>query len=303
MTPRISVIIPTYNPHAGRLEQTISALKTQTLNVSCWELIIVDNNSAKPVIVDTDWHSHTFIISERNQGLTYARTAGINAAQGDIIVMVDDDNILAADYLHNVEAIFNEMPTLGAIGGRSLPVFEGNPPRWLTEFYGNLALRDLGSQQIIAKWEQKYPDCAPIGAGMAVKKEALSNYIKYITQGNQVITDRSGTSLGSGGDNEMVIEVLKAGWDVGYFPQLVLHHIIPQERMQPAYLSKLLRQTNRSWVQLLQKHSISPWKKISSRSVLLRQLRAFFKYRAWRKINYIRWQGACGMFEGLASRQ
>lgn len=43
-------------------------------------------------------------------------------------------------------------------------------------------------------------------------------------------------------------------------------------------------------------------KKIPYWTVLLRKIKAFFYYQAWKdSISYIRWQGACGTFEGLAS--
>jgi hypothetical protein len=35
--------------------------------------------------------------------------------------------------------------------------------------------------------------------------------------------------------------------------------------------------------------------------VPLRKLKAYFTYKAWEnEPNYIKWKGACGMFEGLA---
>ena len=55
MTKDISVIIPTHDPHEGRLRRVLNALKRQELDVSRWELVIVDNaSSEKKMFSDID---------------------------------------------------------------------------------------------------------------------------------------------------------------------------------------------------------------------------------------------------------
>jgi glycosyltransferase involved in cell wall biosynthesis len=300
----ISVIIPTYNPNLQRLQQTLNGLKAQSLPYSSWELIIIDNNSSSHFAdnVDVSWQVASQIVREPRQGLTYARLKGFLSAKGDIIVMVDDDNILQQDYLQQVSTIFEANLKLGAAGGKSLPLFETDQPEWLKEFYGSLALRDPGDKVVISKWENKYPEFAPIGAGMAIRKEALKSYINKTTTQTTAISDRTGSSLTSGGDNDIVIEISKSGWLLGYFPQLSLQHIIPADRTKSSYLARLVNNTNKSWIQLLESHGINPWKKIPAWTTSLRKAKALITYKPWRsELNYIRWQGACGMFDGLAS--
>jgi glycosyltransferase involved in cell wall biosynthesis len=299
----LSVIIPTYNPEINRLSQTITALKKQDLDYSDWELIIIDNNSSASFMdqVDLTWHPAAQIVREPKQGLTFARLKGFREAKGAIIVLLDDDNVPAVNYLSEIRNIFNGNAKLGAIGGKSLPVFEALPPTWLRDFYANLALRDLGNQAIVEKWDHQYPRAAPIGAGMALRKAALETYIRKIQAGGEVITDRNGGSLSSGGDNDINIEILKSGWSTGYFPSLVIRLLIPKERMRPDYLARLLKDTNKSWVELLAYHGINPWNKIAGWTVALRKIKAWFSYKAWKsKTGYLRWKGACGIFEGLS---
>lgn len=301
MTNFISVIIPTYNPKKDIFQKTIDGLKIQTLPCNRWELIIIDNNSSQKVEVNLDWHPNNKIIFEPKQGLSYARLNGFSNAKGDIVIMVDDDNILNENYLKNCLNIFIENSNIGAFGGKSLPLFEIDPPLWAKEFYGNLALRDLGDTVLIESWKNKYPYCSPIGAGMVIRKNALQSYLKQNSSGINIIADRSANSLTSGGDNDIIIEILKSGWLVGYFPELSLTHIIPKERLQLPYLARLIKDTNKSWVQLLEKHQINPWKKIARWTVLLRKLRSWFKNSAWKnEINYLKWKASCGYFEGLA---
>ncbi|AYL97255.1 glycosyltransferase [Mucilaginibacter celer] len=301
---RVSVIISTYNPDEKRLAQTLDGLKNQSLAKHEWDLIIIDNNSTNNfhTQLDLSWHPFAQIITETRQGLTYARLRGFNEAVTGIIVMVDDDNVLHTDYLEQVVSIFDQHHQLAAIGGKSLPLFETEPPAWLPEFHHNLALRDPGNDVIIEGWDNKYPDAAPIGAGMGIRYKALKPYIDKIASGKSTIGDRTGSSLSSGGDNDIVLEILKSGWQVGYFPQLQLKHIIPANRMEVAYLARLAHNTNKSWVQLLHHHGINPWQQIKPAGVMPRKIKAWFSYKAWQsKAAYIKWQGACGMFEGLAA--
>jgi len=306
----ISVIIPTYNPDAANITEGLNSLKTQTLNQSNWELIVVDNNSTNGVLGDLNlsWHSSSSIIKESRQGLTYSRLCGINYAKGNIIVMVDDDNILATDYLQVVLNCFNEHPSLGAAGGKIEGKFNAFiPPDWTKQFWGMLAIRDLGDEAIISEPSlllNNYPDFAPVGAGMAVRKNLLNTYIKNITDNSTIITDRTGDSLSSGGDNEIVINVLKQGYSVTYFPELLLKHIIPESRLTADYLSRLNYESSKSWIRLLLKHNICPWNPIPRWSVGLRKLKSWLSFKAWAsQVNHIKWRGSCGVFDGLARKK
>jgi len=301
MTDVISVIISTLNPDIYRLQRALDGLKNQTMALEVWQLIIVNNNPSAPIPIDLSWHPNSLFLTEPKTGLTHARMKGFSGANGDLIVMVDDDNVLDENYLSQTLQIFKKHEQLGAIGGKSVPDFESEPPVWLKEFYGSLALRDLGNQIIISNWSGRYPEAAPIGAGMAIRKAALQTYIHKIKMQDNPIADRQGSYLGSGGDNDIVLEILKAGWQTGYFPSLSLKHIIPRERMQVAYLARLVNNTDKSWIKLLNSHQINPWPGIPGWTVPFRKIKTWFTYKAWiNKINYIKWKGACGTFDALS---
>ena len=302
MSKLISVIIPSFNPDRGRLSETLNGLRLQSLECSQWELILIDNNSTLPIEADLTWHPHARIVSENRQGLTYARLKGFEVAGGDIIIMVDDDNILDKDYLQNMSALFASNPRLGTAGGKLAPRFASQPPQWLRPFYGNLALRDLGETVLLAEWDNTYPANAAVGAGMGIRRIALIEYRADATNSHAAIADRTAGQLSSGGDNDIVLATLRAGWQTGYFPQLRLTHIIPAERTQFAYICRLVNNTSKSWIQVLNKHNINPWAKIPAWTVPLRKAKAWVTLRAWAgKENYIKWKGACGQFDGLAS--
>lgn len=297
----LSVIIPTHNPDAPRLRRTLAGLRAQSLPAAQWELIIVDNASAPALTLsalgDTA-PAGTRLVVEPQLGLTHARRRGFSVARGELIVLVDDDNVLAPDYLAQVAALFAAYPAVGAVGGRSIPEFERPPAAWWRpEFDGLIACRDLGPAPILATGRHEYPACAPIGAGMALRRTAAQSWLADPAAGT--LPDRRGAELSSGGDNDIILAVLTAGWAVGYFPGLTLIHLIPAGRVEPAYLARLNRGIAKSWMQVLRKHGVNPWPPLAAWTVPLRQLKAWFTFRAWSgPAAFIRWQGACGHFEG-----
>lgn len=305
----ISVVIPTHNPQRARLARTLAGLRAQTLDAHDWETLLVDNAS-RPAIdagtLDEFAPVNLRVVREETLGLTAARRRGFAAARGAFVVMVDDDNVLAPDYLAGVLELFAARPKLGAAGGRSVPEFEVEPPAWVREFDGLLACRDLGPREIVATqlWDEargrnEYPACSPIGAGMALRRDAVT---PWLTEADDSLPDRRGTELTSSGDNDLVLSILCDGWSVGYFPQLRLTHLIPPGRTQRDYLARLSRGIARSWMQVLAKHDVNPWPPIHRWSVRLRQLKAWLTCRAWSgPAAFVRWQGACGHFEGRAA--
>ncbi len=307
----ISVIIPTHNPDPRRLARTLKGLCAQTLATTTWDLIVVDNDSTEPLTIERlpgPIPPATRLVREEQLGLTQARRRGLQEATGEFAVLVDDDNVLAPDYLAQVEQIFAAYPTIGAIGGRSLPEFETAPaPWWQPEFDGLIACRDLGASAIIAEdrrdprtGRRQYPHCAPVGAGMALRRRAFLGWLERQTHAH--FSDRRGSELTSGGDNDISLTLLQQGWLVGYFPALSLKHLIPSGRVQRDYLARLNYGIAKSWVQVLQHHEANPWPAVPPWTVPLRQLKAWFAYRAWSgPAQFIRWRGACGHFAGLAT--
>lgn len=308
MSPLISVILCTHNPRWDYLSSVLAALRYQTLSTQAWELLIIDNASEKPLStrLDLSWHPNSAIIREERLGLTQARLCGYRSAKANLLVFVDDDNVLEPNYLAHVVQIFQEHPALGAIAGKSLPHFEIEPKPWIKHYYSVLALRDFGEKPLMTSGDfgaltaESYPYFAPCGAGMALRKPLFATYTAQVSSNPaRLMLGRSGRQLTSGEDNDIVLTLLTAGWGVGYFPQLQLDHLISAHRLQPNYLARLNYAASRSWVQVLGIHGIQPWKKISSRTVLLRQIKAALRYQPWRNRNaYIQWQGVCGTFAG-----
>ncbi len=313
MKPLLTAVICTHNPRQDYLEATLDSLRTQSplQGGKPWELIVLDNASTPPLEgrIDLSWHNLARVVREERLGLTHARLRSFREAGADILVYIDDDNVLAPNYLSEAFLVMASDVSLGAAGGKSLPVYESEPAPWFHALGIDLACRDLGEEAIYVRWEQRdeasrtYPECAPIGAGMVVRKDAYRYYVEQLTSdGVRQSLGRKGTDLSSGEDNDMVMSVLAAGYRVAYWPQLTLNHLIPARRLSREYLAKYAYSSNRTWVQVLALHGSCPWPPIPAWTAPLRKARAYFRLQAWRgPANHVRWKGACGHFEGLAS--
>ena len=239
--PLASVILCTHNPNPARMLRCLEGLKAQTLPNELWELVVVDNRSATPVEKQFDfhWHPNARVVIEQKLGLTPARLCGISESSGDILVLVDDDNVLHPDYLEKAVAIAGTKTFLGAWGGSCEAVFESPPPAWTERYWGCLAIREIAED----RWsnEPRNVGTLPIGAGMCVRRSVALHYKNIIESGKRLIQlDRTGNSLLSGGDQDLAACSTELGLGSGVLTGLRLQHIIPSGRLEAEYLCKLM---------------------------------------------------------------
>jgi glycosyltransferase involved in cell wall biosynthesis len=306
----LSVIIPTHNPDAARLRRTLAGLRAQTLTTDHWETVLVDNASAPALDLAPlagDAPGNLRLVREPELGLTAARRRGFTEASGEIFALVDDDNVLAPDYLEQVLALFAAHPRVGALGGKSVPEFAVEPPKWTREFFPLLALRDPGDTPLISTGlrppgavRNVYPASAPIGAGMALRRATITAWLDALARDpRRAALDRRGAALVSGGDNDLVLTLMAIGWEVAYFPQLALTHLIPAARLEAGYLVRLNRAMQTSWIHVLTLHEANPWPSLTRFGARLRKIKAWFTQHPWSSsAARIRYAGTCGHFDG-----
>ena len=235
----ISVIVCTHNPRKDYLRRALEALKAQSLPLEHWELLLVDNASAEPLagIWDLSWHPNARLVREGTLGLTPARLRSIREAKADLLVFVDDDNVLEPNYLAEANAIAARWPMLGAWGGQCIGEFESPPPEWTRPHWPMLAIRTLDADC----WSNQMDyNTMPNGAGMCVRQPIALKYADMVAASPaRALLDRCGTSLASGGDNDLALLTCKLGYGTALFKALRLKHLIPDLRLTEAYLVRL----------------------------------------------------------------
>jgi Glycosyl transferase family 2 len=236
----LSVVICTHNPRPGYFAKCLEALRSQPLSLNSWELVIVDNRSDTPLADRTDlaWHPGARMVREETLGLTPARLRGIRESKGDLLVFVDDDNVLDADFLETAQHIMEERPFLGSWSGQCRPAFEQAPPEWTRRYWGNLVIREFDKDV----WSNlpRLSESMPCGAGLCVRREVAEHYLDLHESGRRSFQfDRNGKSLLSGGDNDLAASACDIGLGVGLIASLKLTHLISPERLTEDYLARL----------------------------------------------------------------
>ena len=242
----ISVIICTHNPRPDYLRRVLDALDAQTLPKDEWELLLIDNAS-ETRLADTwrlSWHSRARHIREDELGLTPARLRGIRESCGDLLVYVDDDNVLAPDYLQTARTLFMEHPFLSVIGaGIVEPEFAVQPPSELVPHLDHLGLRRVSRDL----WSTNTNDntCVPWGCGLCVRRQVADSYQQLVKRFNVTESlDRRGDRLFGHGDVAFSWASVAQGRGFGVFLALHITHLISADRLTPRYLLRLAHDHN-----------------------------------------------------------
>lgn len=106
---KVSVIIPSYRP-GNYLATCLQSLHNQTFPSADYEVIIVLNgpkdgywtsiNDMLAAMPKTNWR----LLYCETAGVSHARNMGLEAARGEYIAFIDDDDFVSADYLKGLYA-------------------------------------------------------------------------------------------------------------------------------------------------------------------------------------------------------
>ncbi len=242
-----SVIICAHNPRSDYFARVLDLLRSQTLPLNKWELLIIDNASKVPLARHwhISWHPMVRHIVENEIGVAAARRRGIREAYADLIVFVDDDNVLDKTYLTQAVGIGRDWQSLGAWGSGSIQAdFEVKPPEPIIKFLPYLALRETASPQwsnVAACWQ-----AMPWGAGLCVRTPVAVAYCQSCERSSIQITGRAGSSPLSGEDREIALVCCAQGSAFGIFPDLKITHLIPRHRVSEDYMVRLVEGTKLS---------------------------------------------------------
>lgn len=237
----LTALVCTCN-HAALLRRALSALADMDVPPGFrWEVVVVDNNCTDetPEVVREFMEGGQLpdvrLIRESRQGVAFARKAGFALARGALVVFVDDDCLLARDWLVRMHAFAQAHPRAGVWGGRNELEWE-EPPNVICEAYGeSFARQDLGPEAFRLPQIGRRCLC---GAGLVLRREALleSGYLDTF-----MLISRHPRHLGAGEDSEIVFKIRRVGWEVWYEPALRLRHVIPAQRTSQDYLNRLHR--------------------------------------------------------------
>ena len=118
-TPAVSVVIPTYN-YGRFVTEAVESVLAQTLPAA--EVVVIDDGSTD----DTrdrlaPYGGRIRYVYQANNGLPAARNAGIRAARGDLIALLDSDDLWHPRKLEAQVAVLARSPEVGLVAADPAP--------------------------------------------------------------------------------------------------------------------------------------------------------------------------------------
>lgn len=245
-----SVVICSYNPDERLLNRCLTAIINLEAKDITYEVILVDNNSSKPVEQLTCVKAlvgklrNLSILHVTKQGVGYSRMAAIKKASGNYIIYFDYDNEPQCDYLLELNKLNNQYPEVAACGPGNVWVdfIDGIDPN--IEDYARIAFQEKHMSKFSFSNIKEWQDIYPFGTGLCTKSSLLREYVEEVNAGIYTMPGRTGNKLSGGEDTQMVLHCLRKGYFAGSSPSLNLKHIIPANRANINYLKRLTYNTS-----------------------------------------------------------
>jgi glucosyl-dolichyl phosphate glucuronosyltransferase len=224
-SPRISAVVCTHN-RAEYLEKALASLAGQSLPVSEFEVLVVDNASTDgtPHVVEAlaGAMPNLRYLREDRLGLSWARNAGAHAARAPFLAFLDDDARAGPIWLERLLHLFEGTnPAPACIGGRVWLDWDGGPPSWLPpRYYSLYTFVDHGDEDR-PLGEREYL----VGANIAFHRDILLSL-----GGFDPNLGRKGSMLLSGEESALVGKIRERGLPIHYAASASVWHAVPPMR-------------------------------------------------------------------------
>ena len=88
--PKVSVILPVYNP-GSYLRPAVESVIAQTYED--WELLVIDDGSPEDISWVQGFHPKVTLLRQKNRGVSSARNFAIDRSSGELIAFIDQDDL------------------------------------------------------------------------------------------------------------------------------------------------------------------------------------------------------------------
>lgn len=234
--PGISVIICSYNRQHYIID-AIDSLYKQTVPKEAFEVIVVDNNSkddtaavCKAYITD---HSDLNIryVTEKEQGASFARNTGAALSNAALLVFMDDDAIAEKHYLERILAFYKTHPEASGLGGRIIPKYIPEEPRWMSYYVSSL----VGNFDYSRHVEEFKPSKYPLESNMVIRKSDF----RLIGGFNTALPGVKGTLRIGGEGKDFFLKLQKEGKRIFYDPNIIVEHVVEVKKLTPEYMYRV----------------------------------------------------------------
>ncbi len=245
----LSICICTHNPKPSLFARVLEAIAAQTRR--SFDVLIVDNASSPALdenvlapLLARDIAAR--IVREEIAGLVSARLRAIASTTSDWMLCVDDDNVLAPEYVAEGLAFIETHADVAAFGGKLVLPPEIRAPDAVRPFLPYLAVRDVGDEVLMGVSE-KWEIWEPPAAGAFVSRPVLKDFAAFVRA--NVAASRLGRTPGgfaSCEDSLLMHSAYRLGRATAYNPRLRLDHHVDASRFEFSNLVRLMEGYGRS---------------------------------------------------------
>ncbi len=223
-TVSVSIIVPTCDRPAD-LRQCLEQLQ-QVKTDRTVEIIVADNRpqSGQTIEVLKDF-PQVKLIQEFRTGSSYARNAAIAASIGNLIVTVDDDVTVRAEWLEQLIEPFNRPEVLSVCGG-VLPLVLETPAQMMFETVKGGLCFGFETREVNQAWLESFEQGIPPVWELGVSANAAfrSSIFSHPTIGLMEETLGAGTPAGGAEENHYAYKILRSGGTIVYNPSAYVWH-------------------------------------------------------------------------------
>lgn len=241
----VSVLICSHNGERN-LESTLRHLAAQrTEDDLLWEILLINNastdntaNTAREIWSGFNCAVSLRVMDEMNPGKDKAVELGLRHVNYRYVIICDDDNWLADDYVQRAMEIMEGDGAIGLLGGRGIAVAECPLPPWFSEFATYYA---VGKQYAFSGEIKHYwPEYRFLwGAGAVINMQA---YEQLQRSGfSRILTLEKAGKVARSENLELCFAIWLAGYKIMYDKRLSYQHFIAADRLRWPYLMNLIR--------------------------------------------------------------
>jgi GT2 family glycosyltransferase len=204
--PLVTVLITTKD-RPDDLRRTLHDLHRQ--DYPCIEMIVIDDGSADGLesIVREAWPAAVYVRHAESRGCPQRRSEGFLMVGGEYIVEFDDDSSpVASDALSHAVEYISDKPGVAVLG---------------FHIYNGAILPEKNYTHAGARYDLNFVGCGVLFRTAIVRE--IGGYCAFFE--------------GEWEESEYSLRMLKAGWSIWFFPDVLIHHRV----------SPLQRRSARSW--------------------------------------------------------
>jgi len=229
---RVSIIVPAYNA-ASFIGDALASVLRQTY--PHWETVVVDDGSTDQTRAAVEAHMPAFrgrlrYLYQENRGVSAARNTAIRACRGELIALLDADDIWLDNRLERGVDTLDQRPEIGLVHAKVIRIDRegkliGKPPAPAEKYLSGNIARHIYSRR------------AHLLAPTILFRRRCLDAAGYFDESFQVTEDR-----------DLWFRIARA------FPISYINEVLARYRVSPDSLSREWERTRETQLQFLEKH-------------------------------------------------